>query len=80
MPPMLLMGALGGIIRTVFVESQPPPWLRTVSLETEELNTAGHDVLGVIHTWLALCLGPDRCALVLTSQNIRESAAHIYPS
>ena len=74
------MGALGGIIRTVFVESQLPPWLRTVRLETEELNAAGHDVLGMPRSQLALCWGPDRRAFVLTSQNIRESAAHIYPS
>ena len=62
------------------VESQLPPWLRTVSLKTEELNTARHDVLGMIRTQLALCSGPNRCAIVLTLQNIRESAAHVYPS
>lgn len=62
------------------MESQLPPWLWTVRLKIEKLNAAGHDVLGTIRTRLALCSGPDKRAIVATSQNVRESDARIYPS
>lgn len=62
------------------MESQLSPWLRTVRLKIEKLNAAGHDVLGMIHTQLALCSGPDKRAIVATSRNVRESDACIYPS
>ena len=81
---MLLVGALGGIIRTVFMESHLPPWLGTVRQHGEAERCwelcPGHDVLGMIRTLVALCSGPDKRAIMSTSQNVRESDARIYPS